>query len=308
MAVKKLTELVDKVKSLPRMRVSVAAGEDPHTIEAVARGVNEGMIDATLTGDEAKIKEVAKKYKIDPGIFHIIHISDKTKAAQSAVEIVNAGKADFLMKGLVDSAVYMKAILDKEKGLLPPGKTLSHVTVIGVPTYPKLLITTDVAVLIAPDLSQKIEMIGYAVDIAHRLDIEKPKVTVIAAVEKVNPKMCCTMDAAVLTQMNRRGQIKGCVVDGPLAMDLAVSMESKEIKGVDSEVAGDADVLLFPDIEAGNVFYKAVAHLAGGHVAAIVTGAKVPCILTSRGDDEDSKFYSIALAALMAGKPVTHRP
>lgn len=306
MAVTKLSELVTKVKSLPKMRVSVAAGEDPHTIEAIARGVTEGMIDATLTGDEAKITEVAKKYKIDPSIFHIVHEPDKMKAAQKAVELVNAGKADFLMKGLVDSAIYMRAILDKEKGLLPPGKTLSHVTVIGdIAAYPKLLISTDVAVLIAPDLGQKMEMIGYAVDIAHRLDIENPKVAVIAAVEKVNPKMCCTMDAAVLTQMNRRGQIKGCIVDGPLAMDLAVSKESKEIKGVTSDVAGDADVLIFPDIEAGNIFYKATAHLAGAHVAAIVTGAKVPCILTSRGDDEDSKFYSIALAALMAGKPVT---
>lgn len=302
MPVKKLTELVDKVKSLPTMRVAVAAGEDPHTIEAVARGVSEKMIDATLTGDEAKIKEVATEYKIDPAIFHIMHVPDRKNAASKAVELAHDGKADFLMKGLVDSAVYMRAILDKEKGLLPPGRTLSHVTILEVPTYHKLLIGTDVAVLIAPDLSQKAEMIGYAVDIAHRFDIERPKVAVIGAVEKVNPKMCATLDAAILTQMNRRGQIKGCVVDGPLAMDLAVSKESKEIKGVESEVAGDADVLIFPNIEGGNIFYKACVYLANANIAAIVTGAKVPCILTSRADSEDSKFYSIALAALMARK------
>lgn len=302
MPVKKLSELVEKVKKLPTMRVAVAAGEDPHTIEAVARGVNEKMIDATLTGDETKIKDVAEQYDIDPGIFHIEHIPDKKDAAAKAVELVNEGKADFLMKGLMDSAVYMRAILDKEKGLLPPGKTLSHVTILEVPSYHKLLIGTDVAVLIDPDLGQKIAMVGYAVDIAHRLDIEKPKVAVLGAVEKVNPKMRATMEAAVLTQMNRRGQIKGCVVDGPLAFDLAVSKESKEIKSVESDVAGDADVLIFPDIEAGNIFYKACAYLANTSLAAIVTGAKVPCVLTSRADSEDSKFYSLALAALMAGK------
>jgi len=302
MPVKKLSELVEKVKSLPKMRVAVAAGEDPHTIEAVARGVTEPMIDATLTGHETHIKEVASEYKIDPAIFKIIDTPDEKAAAQKAVELVNTRKADFLMKGLMDSAVYMRAILDKEKGLLPAGKLLSHVTVLEVPSYHKLLITTDVAVLIAPDLKQKIAMIGYAVDIAHRLGIERPKVAILAAVEKVNPKMDATIEAAILTQMNRRGQIKGCIVDGPLAMDLAVSAESKKIKGVESEVAGDADVLIFPDIEAGNIFYKAVAHLAGAHLAAIVTGAKVPCVLTSRGDDEDSKFYSLALAALMARK------
>lgn len=302
MPVKKLSELVEKVKNLPRMRVAVAAGEDPHTIEAVARGVTEPMIDATLTGHETHIKEVASEYKIDPAIFKIIDTPDEKAAAQKAVELVNTRKADFLMKGLMDSAVYMRAILDKEKGLLPAGKLLSHVTVLEVPSYHKLLITTDVAVLIAPDLKQKIAMIGYAVDIAHRLGIERPKVAILAAVEKVNPKMDATIEAAILTQMNRRGQIKGCIVDGPLAMDLAVSEESKHIKGVESEVAGDADVLIFPDIEAGNIFYKAVAHLAGAHLAAIVTGAKVPCVLTSRGDDEDSKFYSLALAALMARK------
>jgi len=302
MPIKKLSELVDKVKKLPKMRVAVAAGEDPHTIEAVAKGVMEGMIEATLTGHETRIKEVTSEYKIDPSIFEIIDTPDEKIAAVKAVELVNSGQADFLMKGLMGSATYMRAILNKEKGLLPKGKTLSHVTVLEVPAYHKLLIGTDVAVLIAPDLAQKIAMIAYAVDIAHRLDIERPKVALLAAVEKVNPKMCATMDAAVLTQMNRRGQIKGCVVDGPLAMDLAVSEESKKIKGVDSEVAGDADVLIFPDIEAGNIFYKAVAHLANAHLAAIVTGAKVPCVLTSRGDDEGSKFYSIALAALMAGK------
>lgn len=302
MSIKKLSELVEKVKKLPTTRVAVAAGEDPHTIEAVAKGVNEGMIDATMTGHESRIKKVASEYNIDPSIFKIIDTPDEKTAATRAVEIVNAGEADFLMKGLVGSATYMRAILNKEKGLLPPKKTLSHVTILEVPSYHKLLIGTDVAVLIAPDLTQKVEMIGYAADIAHRLDIEKPKVAVLGAVEKVNPKMCATVEAAILTQMNRRGQISGCVVDGPLAMDLAVSKESKEIKGVDSDVAGDADVLIFPDIEAGNIFYKSCAYLAKACLAAIVVGAKVPCVLTSRADSEDSKFYSIALAALMAGK------
>jgi len=300
--VKTLDEIVSLVKSKPKMRLAVACGEDPHTIEAVARGVNEEMVNVTMVGNKAHINEVASKYSIDPSIFEIIDEPDKVKATKKAVAMVRSGEADFLMKGLVDTAIYMKAILDKEEGLLPEGRILSHITVLQVPTYHKLLIGTDVAVIIAPTLEQKIAMINYATEIAHLLGIDTPKVAILAAVEKVNPKMPVTLEAAVLSQMAKRGQIKGCIIDGPLAFDLAVSTESKKIKGVISEVAGDADILIFPDIEAGNIFYKTAVHLAKGEIAAIVAGALKPCVLTSRGDSEDSKFYSIALAALVAGK------
>ncbi len=300
--IKTLDEIVSLVKSKPKMRLAVACGEDPHTIEAVARGVKEDMINVTMVGNKSHIEQVAKEYSIDPSIFDIIDEPDKIKATKKAVSLVREGKADFLMKGLVDTAIYMRAILDKEEGLLPEGRILSHITVLQVPTYHKLLIGIDVAVIIAPTLEQKITMINYAVEVAHILGIETPKVAVLAAVEKVNPKMPATLEAAILSQMQKRGQIKGCIVDGPLALDLAVSEESKKIKGVVSDVAGDADILIFPDIEAGNIFYKAAVHLAKGEIAAIVAGAMKPCVLTSRGDSEDSKFYSIALAALVAGK------
>ncbi len=300
MPITRLEQLYKIVKDEPSKRLAVACGEDPHTIEAVARAVTEGLVNVTMTGDENKIKEVSKKYNIDPSIFEIIHEPDKKKATKLAVSLIRERKADFLMKGLVDTAIYMRAILDKETGLIKPGRLLSHVTIMDVETYPKLLIGIDVAVIISPTLEQKVQMINYATDVAHTLGIENPKVAILAAVEKVNEKMPATVDAAILSQMNRRKQIKGCTVDGPLAFDLAVSKYSKEIKGVDSEVAGDADILVFPDIEAGNILYKSVVHLAKGSLAAIVVGADVPCILTSRGDSELAKFYSIALAAKVA--------
>lgn len=298
----KLKEIAEKVKGDKPSRLAVACGEDPHTIEAVGKAVKEGIVKAVLTGDKANIKKVADKYKVDSSSFEIIDEGDKKKALYIAIEKIRKGECDFLMKGLMDSSLYMKGILDKEKGLLPPGRVLSHVTVVQVPTYPKLLLVSDVAVLTYPDLAQKVAMTNYTIEVAHKLGNSAPKVAFVCAVEKVNPKMQPTIDASIMCKMADRGQIKGAIVDGPLAMDLTVSKESKEIKGVKSEVAGDADILIFPNIEAGNVFFKTCTYLAKGELAAIVTGAMCPCILTSRSDSEDSKFYSIALGALVSKK------
>lgn len=297
---RKLEELIPLAKEREIKKLAVACGEDPHTIEAVAMSVNKGIIKATLVGNKDKVDNVAKSCGIDPSIFEIIHEPDPDMALKTAVKLVRDGDCHFLMKGLIDSAKYMRAILNREEGLLPPGKIISHVTLTEFPNHSKLLIVSDVAVIPKPDLTQKIAMTNYCIEVAHKLGIEQPKVAIIAAVEKVNPKMEETIHAAVISKMAERGQIKGAIVDGPLAFDVAVSKESCKIKGLDSKVGGDADILIFPNIETGNVFFKTCAKLAGGEIAALVVGTKAPCILTSRADSESSKFYSIVLGALVA--------
>ncbi len=300
--IKRLNEMLDVIRGREKKRLVVAAGEDPHTIEAVARAHKEGIVDVTLVGNPEKIKEVAESHNVDVSAFEIVEEKDPKKAARVAVRLIKEGKGDVLMKGLVDTATYMRAILNKQEGLLKEKKVLSHVTVVEFPMHHKLLIVSDVAVIIQPTLEQKIEMVKYSVEIAKALGIETPKVAIISAVEKVNPKMPSTIDAALLKVMGERGQIKGAIIDGPLALDIAVSKECLDIKGLKSPLEGDADILIFPNIETGNVFFKTATQLAGGRIAAVVTGTDVPCVLTSRADDEDSKFYSIALAALVAGK------
>ncbi len=295
-----LDQIVKKVKGLPGKRLAVAVAEDPHTIEAVGRAVKEKLVRAVLTGDEKAIKKVAAEAEVDTSLFEIVHEPDKAKALALAIGKVRSGEADFLMKGLLDSSVYIRGLIDKETGLLPPGKLLSHVTVIQVPTWKKLIICGDVAVIPAPDLAAKIAILNYCIDVAHKLGIDKPKAVLLSAVEKVNPKMPSTTEAAIIAKMADRGQVKGAVVDGPLALDVAFSEESARIKGIDSPVAGDADVLVFPSIEAGNIFFKASTYLAKGELGAVVVGATCPCVLTSRGDSEDTKFYSIALGSLLS--------
>ncbi len=294
-----LDQIVERVKGKATKRLAVAVAEDPHTIEAVGRAVQEKLVHATLTGDEKAIKKVAAEAKVDPKIFEILHEPDKAKALSLAIAKVRAGEADFLMKGLLDSSLYIRGIIDKEKGLLPPGKLLSHVTVIQAPAWKKLIICGDVAVIPAPDLEAKIAILNYTIDVAHKLEIEKPKAVLLSAVEKVNPKMPSTTESAIIAKMADRGQIKGAIVDGPLALDVAFSEESARIKGLVSPVAGDADILVFPSIEAGNIFFKACTYLAKAELGAVVVGATCPCVLTSRGDSEDTKFYSIALASLL---------
>ena len=296
----KLQQIVDNLKTKPAKRLAVACGEDPHTIEAVGRAAKEGLVKAILTGDRAAIQKVSEANKVDTGLFEIVHEPDKGKALTLAIAKVRAGEADFLMKGLLDSSIYIRGIIDKEKGLLPAGRLLSHVTVIQVPTWKKLIICGDVAVIPAPDLEAKIAILNYAIAVAHKLGIEKPKAVLLSAVEKVNPKMPSTTESAIISKMAERGQIKGAVVDGPLALDVAFSAESAEIKGIASPVAGDADILIFPNIESGNIFFKASTYLAKAELGAVVAGATCPCILTSRSDSEETKYFSIALGSLLA--------
>jgi len=297
MKVDKLDQLFDILRSKPRKRLVAAFANDAHTIEAVSMAVDMGIVEATLVCDEPTMKKVCAEHNIDPNKFKIVQEADEMKAARKAVELINNGEGDVLMKGLVSTDKYMRAILDKEKGLLPPKAVLSHVTVVQVPTYHKLLIVGDVAIIPAPDLNQKIAITNYLIQTAHSLGIEKPKVALNAATEQMSAGMQACVDAAIISKMADRGQIKGAIVDGPLALDVAIDKESAEIKKVGGGVAGDADCIMFPNIESGNVFFKACTKLANGELGAMVMGAKVPCVLTSRGDSVKSKMYSIALAA-----------
>jgi len=296
----KLTELVELARKGPVGTLAVAGGHDPDTIQATGRAAREGLVNVVLIADGDKVSELLDKEGLNADLFTIEHCPDPYEAPRMAVSMVSEGRAHMLMKGLVGTDVYMRAILHKERGLLPPGGILSHISILEIPTYHKLLIVSDVAVIPSPDLKQKVKMVNYCVTAAKQLGITTPRVAVVTATEKVSDKMPATIDAAILSKMAERGQIKHAVVEGPLALDVAVSKRACEIKGIQGAVPGDADILIFPNIETGNVFYKTANILARARTAAVVAGTKVPCVLTSRADDDETKFHSIALAAALA--------
>ncbi|MBP7850728.1 MAG: bifunctional enoyl-CoA hydratase/phosphate acetyltransferase [Lentimicrobiaceae bacterium] len=300
MPITKLDQMFDALKGREKKRLVAAFANDAHTIEAVSEAIDHGLIEATLVGDEPIMRNVCKELNIDPGKFRMVQEARESKAASLAVKLINEGEGNLLMKGLVTTDQYMRAILNKEEGLMDPGAILSHVTVMESPLYHKLMIVGDVAIIPLPDIKQKVAITQYLIRTAHALDISRPKVAILAASEQMLPGMPACVDAAILSKMADRGQIKGAVIDGPLALDVAIDAESASIKKLGGEVAGDADCILFPNIEAGNVMYKANTKLAGGEQGAIVMGARVPAVLSSRGDSMKTKLYSIALAALVA--------
>lgn len=300
MTVTKLDQMFDALKAKPKKNLIAAYANDAHTIEAVHEAVKLGLIDGTLVGDEEQIRKVCAELGIEPSDFSIVHEPSEGPAAAKAVQIINNKGGNLLMKGLVSTDKYMRAILDKEKGLMEPNAVLTHITVMENPNYPKLITCGDVAIIPVPDLKQKITIINYMIQTAQALGIEKPKVAVIAATEQMLAGMPACVDGAILSKMADRGQIKGAFIDGPLSLDAAIDKESAEIKKVIGPVAGDADCLLFPNIEAGNVFYKSNTKLSGGEQGAMVVGARVPAVLSSRGDSMKTKLYSIALAALVS--------
>jgi phosphate butyryltransferase len=298
--IKKLDELFTVLKAQKSKRLVAAYANDAHTIGAVSQAVDLGIIEATLVGDKEIIAGVCTQENIDINKFEVVHEPEEMQAARRAVALINEGRGDMLMKGLVSTDKYMRAILNKENGLMIPGAILSHVTVMENPNYYKLLIFGDVAIIPLPELKEKIAITNFLISVAQSLGNELPKVAVLAATEQVMPKMPACVDAALISKMADRGQINGALVEGPLALDVAIDKESAEIKKINSPVAGDADCLVFPNIESGNVFYKANTKLAGGEQGAIVVGAKVPAVLSSRGDSIKTKLYSIALAAILA--------
>lgn len=282
-----------------RKRMIAAWGVDSHTIAAAGKAVDLGLVDVTLVGDENMIAEACKEEGIDVAKFTVVHNPNELPAVAQAVNMIREGQGDFLMKGLCSTDKFLRAILNKETGLLPPKGTLTHCAVLENPNYHKLLFVGDMAVIPAPDFKQKQIIMGHLVNTAHAVGIAKPKVAIIAATEQMLAGMPACVEAAMLAKMVDRGQIKGCVADGPLALDVAVSKEAVEIKGLHSEVAGDADCLLFPNIESANVFYKTNSMLAKDvKQAGMMVGAKVPCVLSSRADSIDTKLNSIAIAAM----------
>lgn len=293
--------MFELLRSKDKKRLVAAYANDSHTIGAVSKAVDLGIVEATLVGDEATMAKVCAEENIDIKKFKIVQEADENKAAQLAVKLINDGEGNLLMKGLVSTDKYMRAILNKEKGLMPgPKAMLTHVAVMQNPFYHKLLVVSDMAIIPAPDLNQKVAIANYLISTAKMIGIEKPKVAVIAATEQMSAGMQACVDAALISKMAERGQIKGAFVDGPLALDVAIDKEACEIKKIGGQVGGDADCLLFPNIESGNVFYKMHTKFCKGDLGAMVVGAKVPCILSSRGDSEKVKLYSIALAALCA--------
>lgn len=282
-----------------RKRMVAAWGVDGHTVAAAGKAVELGLADVTLVGDENLIAQACKDEGIDISVFTIVHNENEMESIKEAVRMVREGEGDFLMKGLCSTDKFLRAILNKETGLLPPKGTLTHCTTLEIPSYHKLLFVGDVAVIPAPDLKQKQIIMECLVKTAQAVGIAKPKVAILAATEQVLPSQPASIEAAILSKMADRGQIKGCIADGPLALDVAIDQESVAIKGLVSPVAGDADCLLFPNIESGNVFYKANSKLvAGVRQSGILVGAKAPCVLSSRADSIDTKLNSIAMAAM----------
>ena len=297
----RLNEIVTAAAARGRKRLAVAFGQDSHTIEAVYNAWQEGLVDATLFGDKATIEKVCAELNIDHNIFNIVNEASDVTCVKLAVQAVVNGQADVLMKGLVSTDKYMRGILNKDAGLFPPKGVLSHVAVLEIPGFEKLLSISDIAVIPAPDFKQKQKLISYLADTAKVLGVDTPKIACITASEQVLPAVPSSTEGAILAKMGDRGQLGKVIVDGPLSLDVALYKEVAEHKKVTgSSVAGDPDCLLFPNIESANVFFKAVTHMAGAELAAMVMGTKVPCVLTSRGDSALSKKYSIALACLAA--------
>ena len=287
-----------KAKGICKKMVAAWA-VDEHTILAASKAVDLGFITATLIGDVKLIGEVCEKNGIDAAKFEIVDNPDELKAVAQAVQMVHDGNGDVLMKGLCSTDKFLRAILNKETGLLPPKGLLSHVGVIEIPNYHKLLFLTDMAVIPLPDLKQKMTITNYVVKIARSFGIAKPKVAFIAASEQVLASMPACLEAAALAKMADRGQIKGCIADGPLALDVAIDRESVEIKKLASPVAGDADCLVFTNIESANVFWKTNSKLNNGvRQAGMLVGTSAPCILASRADSVDTKLNSIAEAVM----------
>lgn len=293
-------EIAKKVQQCGTKKIAVSVAQDEAVLEAVHAAKERGIAEAVLVGDEPKIREIAAAINMDLTGYEIIHEPDIIQASLTAVKLAHDGKVDMYMKGLIDSKNFLKSVLDKEVGLRTGGP-LSHVCVFEIPGIDRLLFLTDVAFMTYPTLEDKVNIIKNTIPVCRACGVEVPKVAPLAAVEVVNPKMPVTVDAAELTRMCEEGELTGCIVDGPLSMDIAIDPEAAKHKGAtDRKIQGDADILLFPDIHAGNLVYKTIVHLVKVQNGCILTGTKVPVILTSRSDTFETKVNSIALAAVVA--------
>lgn len=294
---KNFTEMAEMVKNHPvKKRIVLACAHDEHSLEAVNEAVKEGIVEAVLVGKKEEIKAIIKEHGFVLENATIYNEDDDVEAAKTAVRLINEGKGDFLMKGRMQTADLLKQVVNKETGL-NMGKVMSHVGLFEVPNYHKLVVLTDGGMLLHPTLEQKAQIIENAVESLRNMGYENPKVAALCAAEKLNQKAPESVDAAALKEMNEKDELKGCVVEGPISYDIALSKEIADFKGFESPVAGDADVLLVPDMAAGNFIGKAWVIQGGGRMTGLVVGAKAPIVLTSRGSGADEKFYSIVFAA-----------
>jgi phosphate butyryltransferase len=292
-------QLMDEARKVGPKMVGVTVPHEPELLLAAQDAEREGIANSTLIGDRDLIRNLAAEHKIDINRMMIIHEPEPEVAVRKVMELVRMGHADLAMKGKVETGSFLRAALDRAAGLRV-GRLFTHVAVFELPGFDRLLFVTDSGVVVAPTLEQKVEIVQNAIMVAQRLGVEKPKVAILAATEMVNPKIPTTMDAANLAKMADRGQIQGGIVDGPLALDNAISAESAAIKGILSPVAGTADILVTPDVEAGNMLAKAITYFARGKMAGVVVGGKCPLIVASRSDPHETKLVSMALGVLLA--------
>ncbi len=299
MAVKTFAELMEAAKKVGPKAIAIAAAHEHEVLLAAADAQSQGMATCILVGNQGLIRETAKEHNINISGMITVAEPDPKAAARRVMELVNLGHADIAMKGKIETGDFLRAALDRETGLRT-GALFTHVGVFEVPGMDRLVFISDAGVVVAPTMEQKIAIVQNAINVARRLGVEQPKVAVLAATEMVNFKIPSTMYAANLSKMAERGQIQGGIVDGPLALDNAISLESAEIKGIHSPVAGQADILITPDVESGNILAKAITYFANGKMAGVVVGAKVPLVVASRSDPHETKLTSIALGVLLA--------
>lgn len=297
--IKNFKELLEAAKMQRRMKIVVAAAQDEDVIRAVSQAKEMGLAEPVLVGDEGKIKEIMGELKLNAGEYEIINEPDLVQAARRAVELVRNGKGDFLMKGLLQTADIMRAVLDKEIGLRTD-KLISHVMVYEAPSYKKLIYLTDGGMTVAPDLEQKVQILENAITVCKAMKMDRIYASCLAGAETVNPKIPATVDAKAIADMKDKWEARNVAVQGPVALDLAISSEACEHKGYKGEGAGNADILLVPYYEVGNALGKALTYFAGARSAGIIMGAKVPIVLVSRADSAESKLLSIALGSVIA--------
>lgn len=300
MAIKKLSKLIELAQKIPKKKVVVAYAQDETTILATKRAIDLKLAEFTLIGDKKVIKKICAVHDIDSSIYTIVHEPDEMTAGHTAMRLLSEGNGEVMMKGLISSDKFLKCMLDKEYGLMIPDATLTSVSIAEIPDYPKLLIFADAAFIPRPNIDQKIAMTNYVIETAHKIGVKRPKVSIISFSEKLNPKIPTAIDAAFISKMADRQQIKNADVDGPLSIDLSIDSDSLRYKGVSSCVQGNADCLVFPFLEAANVFYKSLIYFAHAETATAIMGTKIPSTFSSRSDSVSNKLYSLAFACLRA--------
>jgi phosphate butyryltransferase len=299
--IRTLKQMEEKVLALKkRHRIAIAWAQDANTIGALGKAVRKGFIEAILIGNPSEIRRVCRSEGIDEKAFTVVDSENEEKASCEAVRLAKTGEADIVMKGLVGTDKFLRAVMDKKNGIMLPSAVLSYVCALQIPAYHKLLFITDPAVIPFPDLDQKVAMARYAIGMAQKFGIKKPKIALIGATEKVSRHFENSVDYSIMCKMANRNQIKDCIMDGPLDIFLACDKKSIEIKGVETPINGDADILLFPSLESSNPFYKGLMLFAGGELAGLIRGTQKPVIVMSRSESEMSKYFCIALSCLMA--------